>query len=286
MPINSTRPGIYNVEYFSGAQGAIYIGDTWIDEITTFAYSVHQTRRPIFGYASQLFDDVAEGVVMIQGQFTINFKEAGYLWLALNRYKELSGQTDAMYRAMYRAEDVSSYGTYGSPFSGKPGDKDIINRQNIEQIINGETNTFQRNRALQALANLEGQELSTASARIKADSRRRVSASLGGYASVGRHASQKNDKNYGSAESVFEAFENQVWSISGKELDEMHRRSDDPFLNPFDLYLTFGDFAGTDFDNHTIQRLRDVHIIGSSKQVVIDGQPVQEAYSFIARNLV
>lgn len=281
MPTDKIRQGIYNVEYFSGAQAAIYIGDVWVDEITSISFQVSQSRRPIYGYASQLFDDVAEGVVLVQGQFTINFKEAGYLWLVLNRHKALQGLPDVMHKNL---KNSTRRGFLDSPFSDEKSYKDQINRQNIEQIINGEISTFERNRILANLAAGEGDK-AVREANRRAE-RRRISASLGGYASEARRAALEQDKGVGSAEGIFEAFENAVWQSTGSDLDMEHRRCDDPYLNPFDIYLTFGDFAGTDYDNHTIQRLRDVYIIGASKQVVIDGQPIQEAYSFIARNLV
>lgn len=281
MPTNNVRQGIYNIEYFSGAQAAIYIGDVWVDEITSISFQVSQSRRPIYGYASQLFDDVAEGVVLVQGQFTINFKEAGYLWLVLNRHKELQGLPDAIYQ---NTKNTNRRGFLDSPFSARTSDKHQINRQNIEQIINGEISTFERNRILTNLAASEGNK--TVQESNRRAERRRISASLGGYASESRRAALQKDKGVGSAEGVFETFENAVWASTGSDLDMEHRRCDDPYLNPFDIYLTFGDFAGTDYDNHTIQRLRDVYIVGASKQVVIDGQPIQEAYTFIARNLV
>jgi len=264
MAVSAIRPGIYNVEYFSGSQCSIYIGDTFVDEITGISFQLSQSRTPIFGYASQLFDDVSEGVVTVSGQFAINFKEAGYLWLVLNRYKEvMSGDPSVMKRHL---DDVNN-----SPYSIL--DKDRVNRQNIEQITNGEVSVFERNRALQGLAASVAEQA-------------RTSASLGGYASQARRQAEKTDSSLGSAEGIFEVFENRVWKQMGSELDNSHRRCDDPYLNPFDIYLTFGDFAGTDYDNHTIRRIRDVYIIGNAQQIVANGEPVSEIYSFLARNIV
>lgn len=291
MPIEGIRQGIYNVEYFAGSTGAIYIGDVWVDEVTSFSYSVHQTRRPIYGYASQLFDDVSKGNVLVQGTFSINFKEAGYLWLVLNRYKEvMTGKPDAIYK---NAGNSGARGEFDSPFVSS--NKNEVNRQNIEQIVNGEVSTFVRNRQLQALTDAWGNLQAAGAEDILQAERSRQSASLGGYASDARRSAARGDTNVGSAEGVFEEFEDAVWgkrsvakgtAALGQELDQQHRRADDPYLNPFEIYLVHGDFLGSDYDNHTIQRLRDVYILGSSRQEVIDGQPIQEVYSFIARNLV
>jgi hypothetical protein len=100
----------------------------------------------------------------------------------------------------------------------------------------------------------------------------------------------------GRAESAFEHFENLVWnnrsmgsatvSADGFIVDTSTRQADDPDLNPFDIYVTYGDYSGDDRIHHTIQKLQQVHLLGNSKQVVIDGQPIQEVYSFIAQDLV
>lgn len=259
MPV---RPGIYNEEYFSGSQAAIYIGDVWVDEITSLSYAVHQNRTPLYGYASQLWDDVSEGPVLVQGEFTINFKEAGYLWLILNRYREtMTGNRSLI-----------------SPFK----DTDEVSQRNIEQLINGEVSTFRRNELYKNLASEAARELMRA----------QTSAQLGGFASIRRSSGyvgkfkQGRKKGQYDAESVFEHFENEIWRKTNEQLDAEDRRADDPRLNPFDIYIAFGDFAGDDRANHTIQKITDVHILGSSKRIVVDGQPIQEAYSFIGRNLV
>ena len=83
------RPGIYNVDYYSGAQVGIFIGDILVDEVTSMQYMVRQSRRPLYGYADTLYRAMAKGQVIVQGQFTINFKEAGYLWVILDRYQKV-----------------------------------------------------------------------------------------------------------------------------------------------------------------------------------------------------
>jgi len=81
---------IYEQRHFSGIQSSIYIGDDLIDEALSVEYQVSQRKTPIYGYASQLFDVVAPGPVIVQGSLTVNYIEAGYLWVVLNRYKKLT----------------------------------------------------------------------------------------------------------------------------------------------------------------------------------------------------
>lgn len=253
-PVNR---GIYNVEYFSGSQCAIYIGDIWVDEITQINYSVSQHKTPLYGYADTLYRGMTKGQVIVQGSFSINFKEAGYLWLVLTHYQKMRGNP-------FRDLD------------GKASGQDIV-RNNIERFVDGETSSFARNEQLSNLA---------------------ARASLTGFASTQRFAGTSGQAatfegppdhrlfGLGGAEAAFEGFEDLVWQDSQKQLDELDRRADDPRLNGFDIFVALGDFAGDDRNNHTIQKLSNVHIIGSGKQIVADGQPIQEEYQFLARNLV
>lgn len=267
---NASQKGVYNVEYFSGTQASIYIGDVWVDEVTSFAYGVFQNRRPLYGYSDMLFRDVAKGQVLVQGQFSINFKEAGYLWLVLRRYHDM---LRSLKDPREQEEFIRAFGSktpfIGSvPYKNEDGKTRVLtnnvieNKQNIERLINGQYSTYQKN---QALTNLASQ------------------ASLLGLPSNKRLGRNRGNR---SAESIFEAFEDRVWQGDQSELDEEDRRADDPRLNPFDMYILYGDFAGDDRVNHTIHKLSNMHITGSSRQIVIDGQPIQEQYSFIARNLV
>ena len=256
------EPGIYNTEYFSGAQVSVYIGDVWIDEITSIAYSVQQSRAPLYGYNDTYFRDVAKGKVLVQGQFTINFKEAGYLFLVLNRYRQI----------MHNKGSFLQKKT--SPFFAS----DSAVRDSIEHVINNDTalvSNFERNLYLQQLASADALGLA------QSEDLNHVAASLSGYPSLERA------KTAGTvSENLFEAFEDSVWQNNQMELDDATRRADDSKLSPFDMYISFGDFAADNSVNHTIHKLSDVYILGSSREIVIDGQPVQEAYSFIARNIV
>lgn len=273
--VNELKRGIYNIDYYSGAQVALYIGDVWVDEITSMSYAVHQNRTPLYGYNDQLFRDVSKGQVIVQGEFSINFKEAGYLFVILNRYKNLTeGKSTRM-----------------NPFiSG-----DAVSHANIETMINNkEINVRERNEIKQILAatyakkNRERKGIQ--SERDFYNYGFSEATRTSGLASLTGHASDPR-LGKGSAESLFEAFEDKIW---GREEDRLGegggridaRRADQTELNPFDIYIAFGDYAGSDKANHTVQKITDVHIIGTSKQIVIDGQPIQEVYNFIARNIV
>lgn len=268
------RRGIYNIEYFSGSQASIYIGDVLIDEVTSISYQVSQSRTPLYGYADQLFRDVSKGVVLVQGQFSINFKEAGYLWLVLDRYRRMLGDGQSKL-----AQDIDGKGNFNT------------DDRNIERMINGELSVFERNALLQDLTaadNVAAQGSADGEAAKIRDLRNLTPASAAqGFASINRFLGSAR-----GAESKFEVFEDEIWRIGQEHqsrssaLEQADRRSDDPDLNPFDIFVTFGDYSGSDHHNHTVQKITSVHVISTSKQVVIDGQPIQETYQFLARNIL
>lgn len=66
-------------EYFSGADINIYLQDVFIDEVASLEFRLLQEVRPIFGYASYTYDAIAVGQRFIQGTFSINFREPYYL---------------------------------------------------------------------------------------------------------------------------------------------------------------------------------------------------------------
>lgn len=76
-----------NEHYFSGSQASVFIGDIWVDEISDLQYSVAANATPIYGYGDTFFSHVAQGRVLVQGNFTINFREPNYLFMVLERYK-------------------------------------------------------------------------------------------------------------------------------------------------------------------------------------------------------
>lgn len=286
------REGVYNNDYFSGAQVAIYIGDVLVDEITTMSLAVSQSKAPLYGYASMLFDGVSKGNVIVQGEFSINFKEAGYLWLILNRY-----------RAMVKAQNAGIFLDENlSPFYKGKGTGEYTVDKTIEQLTNGDLELTpkylnQINELAARAAREDGIKAVGTGAKISQGRRLlNTQAGLAGFSSEQRAVKRKG--SLGQAESVFEAFENYVWGRapgrgSSAALEALripdigaNRRADEPALNPFDIYIAFGDYVDDDRIHHTVQRVSDVHLTGQSKQIVIDGQPIQESYSFFARDLI
>jgi hypothetical protein len=230
-------PTSYDAEYFSGAQIAVYIGDVWVDEITSFQMEVIQNKEPIYGYASELFDTIGRGAKLVRGAFTINYKEDGYLFAVLNNYRKKKG--------------------LGSVIS--PVKDGVVTKQNIEKILNMGPNdpVYQQ-----------------------------VIAEMAGYSSVQQYGKEGLDK----AEEIFNAFENAIWKRTGtnNSASQYSLQSRSPLhygLNGFDIYISFGDFSNNRA-NSTVTRLDKVHLVGQNMAIQVDGRPIQEGYSFIARNRI
>ncbi|MBD8524008.1 hypothetical protein IAI09_24610 (plasmid) [Lysinibacillus fusiformis] len=82
--LNGTRQGsnkhaTTNKRYYSSIDAEIYFGDFYIDEITNIAYTIQQNAMPLYGYNSYVYDEMAIGSRIINGQFTINFTKSNYL---------------------------------------------------------------------------------------------------------------------------------------------------------------------------------------------------------------
>lgn len=72
-------------EYFSGANARVYFGDIWVDELDSLAFEVNETVLPIYGFNSYVYDKIARGTRIVNGQFTLNLTEIGYLQTILDR---------------------------------------------------------------------------------------------------------------------------------------------------------------------------------------------------------
>lgn len=255
---------VYDLDYFSGSQMFLYIGDVWIDEVTSLQYVTRQEKQPIYGYASQLYDDVAAGRVIVQGSFTINYKEQGYLWAVLRRWKDITenialpGLNLTTKRDIARQENRDRAllanrlgGGSGRPVVGSNGTR--ISRASIERLVRGEATTQERNDFYNQLA---------------------------GYATF--DVDSPRDKTF---EDIAEIFEDQIWTQpDNNNLNNQIRRTDDNRFDGFDMYVVFGNYANPKA-NHTVQKIIGVNLLTQGKSVMINGMPIQEEYSFFARTV-
>ena len=113
----------YRLQYFTGVQASIWIGDIWAEEVFGVSFAATQNLIPLFGYASSTFDAVAKGKIMVQGTFEINFIDEGYLYFILHKMNSqrpdlsvstqmssaiLNGEIPAQSPVAERIKDLSS----------------------------------------------------------------------------------------------------------------------------------------------------------------------------------
>jgi hypothetical protein len=275
---------IFDSEYFTATQCNLYIGDVLIDEITSLQIQVQQAKMPIHGYADQLFAKVAKGTVSVQGSFTINFKESGYIHTVLERYINQNAAR-TKFKSPYMAASSADLRHKVQTRQGgakRDGSRGLLKRQNIEQInesikgaVNGKTpdgrearpeELIEYYRSLSGFNNTKGLD-----------------------SALARNGEGLNDNQFHSleiTESIFEAFEDKIWGPKNLDSDLEGRRGDSNKYDNIVMYITCGDYNKSDYINHTAKRIDGVHLLGQAQTIELDGRPLQESYSFVARNFV
>jgi len=265
----------YPYDYYSGTDCKIFFGDIWVDDIVTIQYSINQTKTPIYGYASQNYDAVCKGQVLVQGTLSIAFKEVGYL----NTIQYvMDGQKERVHTAL--ADKIVEYsdgakkgtvkyipqldGLTGVTISANGTPQIIRQEQTIEQILSARNGN------------------NTASGLWK-----------------DLYGGNTTNRDF---EDFAEALEDTIWGdANGKpyELKKYLRRvdefdynriggitvgSDNDYSECLNILLAFGDINDYRAE-HTLVSLNDVHFTSSSMVVSPDGNPIAEVYQFFARDI-
>jgi hypothetical protein len=72
--IEQTEENLFMEEYYSSTDTKIYMDDIEQSEIGYISYSIQEQLKPIYGYASRTFDDVAVGNRIVTGMFKVPIK--------------------------------------------------------------------------------------------------------------------------------------------------------------------------------------------------------------------
>jgi len=284
MPHDITKWIRYHNDYYCGSNVAIFFGDTWIDDMVSFQYSAAQQKVPLWGYASQQFDAVAEGKFMLQGQFTIAFKEVGYLNVIMRKLlsRELSGKTykeirDAIKKKQWYRLGLGGVenkgGDFGEYYNQSPmlgwTYKDLGNGQLIRQ-------------PRISRSNIEDQlsELGMSDAKGFESLAEDLEDSIWGV--------NTNKPNWGTRK-VTRPDNFDVVTRNNKGTDASilsGTEYQDRFVNPksFNILITYGNI-NVSASEHTVQSINDVHITDVSQVLGPTGEPVMEQYSFFARGI-
>ena len=74
---NNREYNIFTPEYYGGADVRIYINKRLYPNISSIQVSVREQQKPIYGYSSRVYDDIAHGTRIVQGAIRVPVKNAG-----------------------------------------------------------------------------------------------------------------------------------------------------------------------------------------------------------------
>lgn len=117
---------LFPQDYFSIFDISIYFGGVFIDEITSLQFSMQEQILPMYGYNDYRFRHVAHGNRLIQGMFSINFKEAYYIPAVL---ENINTNSKPFTHELWAQEDIEEiYQKY------RNGEFGYMNRDTFETI--------------------------------------------------------------------------------------------------------------------------------------------------------
>jgi hypothetical protein len=271
----------YEYDYYSGSQVLIYFEDVLVDDVVRIAFSVQQSRQPIYGYASQYFNALADGIVIGGGSFWIAYKEAAYIPTILRYISSRKSGNEPLFAspAMTPASGKNTHSGLmqsarmweGGLQEGNVRGTGVVQRADIEQLMRAEASGASDAQLQQTL--------------------QKYSINI----------STMNDRDF---ENLAEMFEDALWyggnsersgrsdamsgNFTGGEIEDERflaiRRADQ--FPPFDIIVSFGDM-NEPAANHTLQRLTDCVITNTQfGPIEPSGEPLYVQFDFIARNLM
>lgn len=283
----------YPYDYFSGIDAKVFFGDVWVDDIVTIQYTVNQNKIPIYGYASQLYDAVARGTVIVQGTLTVAFKEMGYLNLVQriieNQRRGAKAALEAKVRELAEKADKNKL-EFIPNLQGTPDRAgNTLGLAGVGFAPNGTAQIIRQGETIESIL---------------------LSRKGGNVVSSGLSAILYNEPNPNGNrdfEDFAEVMEDTIWGDSngrplGKKLK--FRRADefdytysalgedtggiivgrDDYADTLNILLTFGDI--NDFRaEHTVMSINDVHFVSQGVLLSPTGDPIGETYNFFARDI-
>jgi len=247
-------PVEYSHDYFSGSTTRVFFDNIWVDDVVTIQWTATQQKAPIYGYASQFFNAVSNGNFIVQGSFSIAFKEVGYLYTILNTIK--SGRRD----------------------------------QNIATLINEARRDHSRLSRLTESSPAHGRFGETKEEYFTIENW--LGGDYEGSSQFENVASALEDILWGTKES--DILDPNIPYAQIRERNRIPRpdeldRVDNPFEvgrigRGFDIVITYGDMNDGP-QNYTVKVLSDIHLTGNSQSIAPTGEPVAEVYSFFGRSI-
>ena len=125
---------LFPEEYFTSTDVQIYFNDVYMDEMTGLSFQLNELTDQIFGYASNTWDYHARGRRIVQGQFRIAFKEAGYLWTVLDHLGQMGADSTTHLAWLMNDEKRNIYNGYN-----------VAPKRSFGQVLENIEDIFYRN---------------------------------------------------------------------------------------------------------------------------------------------
>lgn len=298
----------YKSDYFCGTQAKIYFGDIWVDDIITIQYSTNQNKTPIYGYASEHYDAVAPGTVLVEGQMTIAFKEVGYLNVIHSLLNEqrinVERAKNNVTQRLKRGVPQEGRGSRALNDSATSKEPNKTSQSFVSAVNPNMTPSLVRRE--ETIENI----LDTLKDAERGGANLDTTFNSNGQDTTGLFFNSRNDdKSIRDFEDIAEILEDSIWGdrngrlVGSAYLDRLLRADefDYTFQNGLpigikswsrrtgysdvlNILMTFGDI--NDFRaEHTLIALNDVHFRSQGMIVTPNGEPIAEMYSFFARDI-
>lgn len=246
-----TEYQLFPEEYFSSADCYVYFNDVWLDELTGLTFELREVVRPIYGYSSNTWDYVARGQRYVQGQFSIAFKEAGYMWTILDHIGQLGTNVKAGIGYLLNE------------------DKGALPSKTVGNILERIEDTLDRNHGT-------GEEASSSRMTM-------YEKEIWGRPFVEDAEAVRKQDSFFYRTRKRENFKEGVTQA-------LFQDGFDIYINygPFPQYIQskLGKIGNDITFNSTVKAIRNVQITDVSQMIdATTGEPIKEVYSFIAKDL-
>lgn len=283
----------YPYDYYCGTNAKVFFGDIWVDDIVTIQYNIKQDKEPIYGYASQNFDAIARGTIIVQGSFTIAFKEMGYLNVVTNVLEsqlQRSISTE-MKRKIQKKFDMVAGGSGAfdpglDRFIGGQGKDNYVYAPTGQPEIIRQQQTIEDILMYKKEGNVVSSGLSTDTGlptndRDFEDFAELLEDTIWGDSNGRPYTTQS--RNFRRADEFDYHWEGNR-DAGGIKVAEKTENGEANYAKVLNIMITFGDI--NDFRaEHTMVVLNDVHIVNTAMVVAPTGEPIGETYFFIARDV-
>lgn len=308
--------------YYTGANVNVFFENIHVDELDSLGYQESQNVRPVYGYASYAWDALQYGSRLVQGYFRVNLTKSTYLPLiltAIERNRRSHAPTSLGDRLQ------SGEGADYSPDTMPAGPETAVGQfgytldeaierfggyYTTEQVVDKDEEEISVLTGLYAIDSNAGGEMPVGDgymgqkwADVERLSRYYDQQRFGFHTradtSVGGKYIQRSDVNAVTTPGLFPKVPGYndfdynprgtslrdigfTMTVAFGNIDDVLRQGydTDGILPDQRRVLNFGSFSGT------VRQLHEVHIIaGPNVQIDLDGKPLGELYTFVAKDI-